>query len=91
MVFGSSHPSSTKKKKKKIVKGPPLKNFSGSTHARLRVRATDRHCRKMRRNNKFGAKNIYLATTIGERKSQVFFLSGVGIVTSGYKSLPRAA
>ena len=34
----------------------------------LRVRATDRHCRKMRRNNKFGAKNINLATTIGERK-----------------------
>ena len=33
-----------------------------------RVRATDRHCRKMRRNNKFGAKNINLATTIGERK-----------------------
>ena len=32
------------------------------------VRATDRHCRKMRRNNKFGAKNILFATTIGERK-----------------------
>ena len=35
---------------------------------KYRVRATDRHCRKMRRNNKFGAKNINLATTIGERK-----------------------
>ena len=35
---------------------------------KTRVRATDRHCRKMRRNNKFGAKNINLATTIGERK-----------------------
>ena len=33
-----------------------------------RVRATDRHCRQMRRNNKFGAKNCNLATTIGERK-----------------------
>ena len=33
-----------------------------------RVRATDRHCRKMRRNNKFGAKNINLAKTIGKRK-----------------------
>ena len=33
-----------------------------------RVRDTDRHCRKMRRNNKFGAKKINLATTIGERK-----------------------
>ena len=31
-----------------------------------RVRATDRHCRQMRRNNKFGAKNMNLATTIGE-------------------------
>ena len=39
-----------------------------------RVRATDRHCRKMRRNNKFGAKNINLATTIGERKiASIFF------------------
>ena len=33
-----------------------------------RVRATDGHCRQMRRNNKFGAKNCNLATTIGERK-----------------------
>ena len=33
-----------------------------------RVRATDRHCRQMQRNNKFGAKNMNLATTIGERK-----------------------
>ena len=42
-----------------------------------RVRATDRHCRKMRRNNKFGAKNINLATTIGERKiaSENFYLA----------------
>ena len=42
-----------------------------------RVRATDRHCRKMRRNNKFGAKNINLATTIGERKiaSEIFCLA----------------
>ena len=32
-----------------------------------RVRATDRHCRQMRRNNKFGSKNCNLATTIGER------------------------
>ena len=32
VVFGSSHPSSTKKKK--LVKvGPPLTKFSGSTHA----------------------------------------------------------
>ena len=57
----------------------------------IRVRATDRHCRKMRRNNKFGAKNINLATTIGERKIASKFLSGVGIVISDYKSLPRAA
>ena len=43
----------------------------------VRVRATDRHCRKMRRNNKFGAKNINLATTIGERKiaSKLFCLA----------------
>ena len=34
----------------------------------VRVRATNRHCRQMRKNNKFGAKNIKLATTIGERK-----------------------
>ena len=34
----------------------------------VRVRATDRHCRQMRRNNKFGAKNMNLATTIGEGK-----------------------
>ena len=42
-----------------------------------RVRASDRHCRKMRRNNKFGAKNINLATTIGERKiaSKFFYLA----------------
>ena len=33
-----------------------------------RVRATDRQCRQMRRNNKFGAKNMNLATSIGERK-----------------------
>ena len=40
----------------------------------IRVRAIDRHCRKMRRNNKFGAKNINLATTIGERKiASIFF------------------
>ena len=39
-----------------------------------RVRATDRHCHKLRRNNKFGAKNINLATTIGERKiASIFF------------------
>ena len=35
----------------------------------LRVRATDRHCCQMRRNNKFGAKNMNLATSIGERKN----------------------
>ena len=33
-----------------------------------RVRATDHHCHQMRRNDKFGAKNMNLATTIGERK-----------------------
>ena len=56
-----------------------------------RVRATDRHCRKMRRNYKFGAKNIYLATTIGERKiaSEIFVWRRN--ITSGYKSLTRAA
>ena len=55
-----------------------------------RVRSTDLHCCKMQRNNKFGAKKNNLATTIDE-KLQENFLSGVGIVTSGYKSLPRAA
>ena len=42
-----------------------------------RVRATDRHCRKMGRKNKFGTKNINLATTIGERKiaSEIFCLA----------------
>ena len=28
---------------------------------------------------------------LAKEKSQVIFLSGVGIVTSGYESLPRAA
>ena len=57
----------------------------------IRVRATDRHCRKMRRNNKFGAKNMNLATTIGERKSQAKFFVWRLNVSSGLKSLPRAA
>ena len=52
-----------------IMPGIPLKHKSLSINLTwVRVRATDRHCRKMRRNNKFGAKNINLATTIGERK-----------------------
>ena len=52
-----------------------------------------RHCRQMRRNNKFGAKNMNLAATIGERKiTGRNFLSGVRMSpTSGLKSLPRAA
>ena len=56
-----------------------------------RVRATDRHCRKMRRNNKFGAKNFHLATTIGERKiaSENFCLASECHLR--LKSLPRAA
>ena len=56
-----------------------------------RVRATDRHCRKMRRNNKFGAKNCHLATTIGERKiaSEKFCLASERHLR--LKSLPRAA
>ena len=46
------------------------KSYSANCTCSLtdRVRATDRHCRKMRRNNKFGAKKNNLATTIGERK-----------------------
>ena len=57
----------------------------------IRVRATDRHCRKMRRNNKFGAKNCHLATTIGERKiaSENFCLASERHLR--LKSLPRAA
>ena len=42
-----------------------LKQPSGTE---IRVRASDRHFRQMRRNNKFGTKNMNLATTIGERK-----------------------
>ena len=34
----------------------------------FRVLATDRLSRQMRRNNKFGANNMNVATTIGERK-----------------------
>ena len=49
------------------AKTPNLDQYIPPMHA-CRVRATDRHCRKMRKNNKFGAKNINLATTIGERK-----------------------
>ena len=37
-------------------------------YSNCRVRATDRHHRQTRRNNKFGVKNMNLATTIGERK-----------------------
>ena len=42
-----------------------------------RVRATDRHCPQMRRNNKFGTKNMNLATIIGERKfaGEIFFMA----------------
>ena len=56
-----------------------------------RVRATDRHCRQMRRNNKFGAKNCNLATTIGERKiaSENFWLASERHLL--IKPLPRAA
>ena len=57
----------------------------------IRVRATDRHCRKMRRNNKFGAKDCNLATTIGERKiaSENFCLASERHLR--LKSLPCAA
>ena len=34
-----------------------------------RVRATDRHCRQMRRKNIFGTKKHHLAKTNGEKKS----------------------
>ena len=37
------------------------------------------HCRKMRRNNKFGAKSINLVTTIGGKKSLVKIFVGVGM------------
>ena len=44
-----------------------------------RGRASDRHCCKMGRNNKFCAKNIHLATTIGKKKKKTlanfFFLA----------------
>ena len=43
-------------------------SISSGGSSTSRVRATDRHCRQMRRNNKFGAKNCNLVTTIGERK-----------------------
>ena len=33
-----------------------------------RVGACGRHCRKMQRNNKFGPKNINLATVLAEKK-----------------------
>ena len=56
-----------------------------------RVRATDRHCRKMRKNNKFGAKNINLATTVGERKiASKFFCLASESSPPANKSLPRA-
>ena len=57
----------------------------------LRVRATDRHCRQMRRNNKFGAKNMNLATTICEKKSQGKIFVWRRSVSYGFKSLPPAA
>ena len=57
----------------------------------LRVRATDHQCRQMQRNIQFGAKNINLATTIGERKITGESFCLALNVTSGYKSLPRAA
>ena len=56
-----------------------------------RVRATDRHCRQMRRNNKFGAKNCNLASTIGESKiasENVCLASERHLLI---KPLPRAA
>ena len=61
----------------KTVLNPPVNGKIKGLFKAFRVRATDRHCRKMRRNNKFGAKNINLATTIGERKiaSKIFCLA----------------
>ena len=35
-------------------------NIPISTESGHRVRATDRHCRQMRRNNKFGTKKILI-------------------------------
>ena len=63
----------------------------GAFHQSLRVRATDGHCRQMRRNNKFGAKNCNLATTIGERKiaRENFCLTSERHLL--IKPLPRAA
>ena len=62
-----------------------------SVQSTPRVRATDRHCRQMRRNNIFGAKNCSLATTIGERQiaSENFCLASERHLL--IKPLPRAA
>ena len=61
------------------------------SYIKSRVRATDPHCRKKRRNNKFGAKNMNLATTIGERKIAGENFCLAFDISSGLKSLPRAA
>ena len=56
-------------KKKSADDNISLKNYIVTLNgAIISVCATDRHCRKVRRNNKFGAKNMNLATTIGERR-----------------------
>ena len=71
--------------------GSGLLAHGGERCSAARDRATDRHCRKMRRNNKFGAKNCNLATTIGERKiaSENFCLTSERYLQ--LKLLPRAA
>ena len=56
-------------------------------HQSARVRASGCHCRKMQRNNKFGAKNINLATTFGEKKLLVKIFVWRWNVTSRLKSL----
>ena len=69
-----------RQKMEKVVKNclTVISNDTGFKSFTFRVRATDRHCRKMRRNNKFGTKNINLATTNGERKIASEILSGDG-------------
>ena len=43
-------------------------SFLGYKVGKLRVRATGRNCRQMRRKNIFGTKKIYLAKTSGQKK-----------------------
>ena len=58
-------------------------------HQSARVRASGCHCRKMQRNNKFGAKKLILRQLLAKKKLLVKIFVWRWNVTSRLKSLTR--